>query len=45
MEKGEMSKVADTYTRCVRSLEEIGLHPSEQTTELYRNLKAGRILS
>ena len=42
MEKGEMSKVADTYARCVRSLEEIGLHPSEQTTELFKSLKAGR---
>jgi DNA-binding SARP family transcriptional activator len=43
MKKGEMPKVADTYTRCVRSLEEIGLKPSEETRELYERLKAGNI--
>lgn len=42
MEKGEMSKVADTYTRCVRSLGELGLEPSEQTKKLFENLKAVR---
>ena len=39
MEKGDMSKMAETYTRCIRSLEEMGLEPSEQTHELYENLK------
>jgi len=43
LKKGEMSKVADTYIRCVRSLEEIGLKPSEETRELYKKLKAGKI--
>ncbi|HEY5730602.1 MAG TPA: BTAD domain-containing putative transcriptional regulator [Anaerolineales bacterium] len=41
MEKGDMPKVADTYERCVRSLEEIGLEPSEQTRNLYEILKFG----
>jgi DNA-binding SARP family transcriptional activator len=39
--EGEMSKVADTYARCVRSLAEIGLEPSEQTRDLYDNLRTG----
>lgn len=37
MEKGDMPKVADTYSRCLRSLGEIGLEPSEQTRDLYEN--------
>ena len=37
MEKGDMPKVADTYSRCLRSLGEIGLEPSEQTRKLYEN--------
>lgn len=41
--EGEMSKVADTYARCVRSLAEIGLEPSEQTRDLYDNLKTGNL--
>jgi DNA-binding SARP family transcriptional activator len=41
--EGEISKVADTYARCVRSLAEIGLEPSEQTRELYDNLKTGNL--
>lgn len=45
MEMGEMSKVADTYTRCVRSLKEIGLAPSEQTRELYECIRAGKLHS
>ena len=45
MEKGEMSKVADVYFRCVRSLGEIGLDPSEQTRELYESLKSGKVHS
>jgi len=43
VEKGEMSKVADTYTRCIRSLGEIGLEPSEQTKDLFEELKGGRV--
>lgn len=40
--KGDMSKVAATYERCVRSLKEFGMEPSEQTKELYENLKSGK---
>jgi len=40
--KGEMSKVAATYERCVKSLYEIGIEPSEQTKELFTRLKAGK---
>ena len=40
--KGEMSKVAATYERCVKSLREFGMEPSEQTKELYENLKSGK---
>lgn len=40
--KGDMSKVAAVYERCVKSLKEFGIEPSEQTKELYQNLKAGR---
>ena len=43
MQMGEMSKLADTYSRCVRSLREIGFEPSEQTRDLYKNLKLGKI--
>lgn len=39
MEMGEMSKVADVYARCKRSLAEIGLEPSIQTRELFMRLK------
>ena len=44
MKKGEMSKVGEAYTRCVRSLNEIGLEPSEQTRILYERLKGGKPL-
>jgi non-specific serine/threonine protein kinase len=37
--KGDMSKVAATYERCVNSLKEFKVEPSEQTKELYRVLK------
>ena len=37
-----MSKVADTYARCVKSLGEIGFEPSEQTRMLYESLKADK---
>jgi predicted ATPase/DNA-binding SARP family transcriptional activator len=40
--KGDMSKVAATYERCVRSLKEFGIEPSEQTKELYKDLKLGK---
>jgi predicted ATPase/DNA-binding SARP family transcriptional activator len=39
---GDMSKVAATYERCVKSLREFGMEPSEQTKELYENLKSGK---
>jgi predicted ATPase/DNA-binding SARP family transcriptional activator len=40
--KGDMSKVAATYARCVKSLREFGIEPSEQTKELYKKLKSGK---
>ena len=40
--KGDMSKVAATYERCVKSLREFGMETSEQTRELYHNLKTGK---
>src|SRR6266498_4286136 len=40
--KGDMSKVAATYERCVKSLREFGMEPSEQTRALYERLKAGK---
>jgi len=40
--KGDMSKVAASYERCVKSLREFGMEPSEQTKELYENLKSGK---
>ncbi len=40
--KGDMSKVAATYERCVKSLREFGFEPSEQTKDLYENLKLGK---
>ena len=40
--KGDMSKVAATYQRCVKSLKELGVEPSEQTHSLYKNLKASK---
>src|SRR5688572_25633235 len=39
---GDMSKVAATYERCVKSLKEFGIEPSEQTRELYESLKSGK---
>lgn len=39
---GEMSKVAATYERCVKSLRELGMEPSEQTKELYESIKSGK---
>jgi len=40
--KGDMSKVAATYERCVKSLQEFGIEPSDQTKELLENLKSGK---
>src|SRR6266540_1769567 len=40
--KGDMSKVAATYERCVKSLREFGMEPSEQTRALYERLKVGK---
>jgi predicted ATPase/DNA-binding SARP family transcriptional activator len=40
--KGDMSKVVATHKRCVKSLKEFGIEPSEQTKELYENLKSGK---
>ena len=40
--KGDMSKVAATYERCVKSLREFDMEPSEQTRALYENLKSGK---
>src|SRR5215213_5851494 len=40
--QGDMSKVAATYERCVKSLKEFDMEPSEQTKELYENLKSGK---
>jgi predicted ATPase/DNA-binding SARP family transcriptional activator len=40
--KGDMSKVAATYERCVKSLKEYAIEPSEQTHDLYQRLKAGK---
>jgi ATP-dependent Clp protease ATP-binding subunit ClpA len=40
--KGDMSKVAATYERCVKSLGEFGIEPSAQTKELFENLKSAK---
>jgi predicted ATPase/DNA-binding SARP family transcriptional activator len=40
--KGDMSKVAATYERCVKSLSEYGIKPSEQTRLIYENIKSGK---
>ena len=40
--KGDRSRVAMIYERCVKSLKELGMEPSEQTKELYENLKSGK---
>jgi predicted ATPase/DNA-binding SARP family transcriptional activator len=39
--KGDMSKAAGAYERCVKSLREFGMEPSEQTRKLYERLRAG----
>ena len=40
--KGDMSKVAASYERCVKSLKELGIAPSEETKELFERLKERR---
>ncbi|HKY56193.1 MAG TPA: BTAD domain-containing putative transcriptional regulator, partial [Anaerolineales bacterium] len=40
--KGDMSKVAATYERCVKSLRDLGIEPSAQTRALYERLRAGK---
>ena len=40
--KGDRSKVVATYERCVKSLREFGIEPSEQTRALYEKLKVGK---
>ena len=40
--KGDMSKVGATYERCVKSLRQYGMEPSEKTKELYKGLKSGK---
>ncbi|MFN2118815.1 MAG: tetratricopeptide repeat protein, partial [Anaerolineales bacterium] len=39
---GDMSRVAAAYERCRESLQELGFEPSEATTSLYEELRAGR---
>lgn len=39
---GDISKVAATYERCVKSLKDFGVEPSEQTRTLYAEIKAGK---
>ncbi len=39
--KGDMSKVAATYQRCIKSLQEFGIEPSEHTKSLFDHLKSG----
>jgi predicted ATPase/DNA-binding SARP family transcriptional activator len=39
--RGDMSKVANTFERCTKSLGEYGVEPSEQTRILYESLKSG----
>ena len=41
--KGEMSKVAALYERCVKSLGELGIEPSPQTRQLYESLRSGEL--
>jgi predicted ATPase/DNA-binding SARP family transcriptional activator len=40
--KGDMSKVAATYERCLKTLHELGIEPSDQTRALYERLKVGK---
>jgi non-specific serine/threonine protein kinase len=40
--KGDMSKLAAVYDRCIKSLREFDIEPSEQTRVLYEKLKLGK---
>ena len=40
--QGDMAKAAGAYERCVASLAELGVEPSEQTRHQYEEIKAGR---
>ena len=42
---GDMSRVAAAYERCVKTLSEFGVAPSEQTRKLYDELKSGKVAS
>jgi predicted ATPase/DNA-binding SARP family transcriptional activator len=39
--QGDMAKVAAAFERCVKSLAEYGVGPSEETLSIYQGLKAG----
>ena len=39
---GDMPKVAAAYERCAKALMESGIEPSEQTNQLYKDLKSGK---
>ncbi len=39
---GDMSGVAAVYERCVKSLSELNVEPSDQTRRLFQELKAGK---
>ncbi len=40
--EGDMAKAAAAFERCTKSLVELGMEPSEQTRQLYQELKTGR---
>src|SRR5512141_736288 len=40
--QGDMAKAAAAYERCVKSLAEFGVEPSERTRRFYEDLKAGK---
>jgi non-specific serine/threonine protein kinase len=42
---GDMSKVAASYERCVKTLRDFGVEPSEQTQVLYEQIKSGKVLA
>jgi predicted ATPase/DNA-binding SARP family transcriptional activator len=39
---GDLVKVATTFERCMKSLAKFGIEPSEETRNLYEDLKAGK---
>ena len=43
--QGDLSKAVATYERCTRSLADFGIEPSEQTRELFDELRSGRLQS